>query len=206
MLDIVENGRRTPLSSDTDMWFPQFVLPNNLLFIRRLTNPGVWTAPFENGALDLTRAAMVQPGATDFDAARDGTLLVRFTARNRRNLVWVTRSGQTTPVPGPALEMTNASFELAPEGGRVLMSIRGPRLQGRHRGPRSRHGHGYPGAAASAGGRDDAGGHCLLGAWRTAVLRCGRRRNVRDLRLARRRIDWWPQARGGHERANDGGR
>ena len=125
-LDIVENGRRTTLSSDTDMWFQRFVLPNNLLFIRILTNPGVWTAPFENGALDLTRAAMVQPGATDFDAARDGTLLMRFTARNRRNLVWVTRSGQTTPVPGPALEMTNTSFELAPEGGRVLMSTVGP--------------------------------------------------------------------------------
>ena len=125
-LDIVENGRRTPLSSDTDMWFQRFVLPNNLLFIRRLTNPGVWTAPFENGALDLTRAAMVQPGATDFDAARDGTLLMRFTARNRRNLVWVTRSGQTKQVPGPALEMANTSFELAPEGGRVLMSTVGP--------------------------------------------------------------------------------
>ena len=125
-LDIVENGRRTPLSSDTDMWVPRFVLPNNLLFIRRLTNPGVWTAPFENGALDLTRAAMVQPGATGFDAARDGTLLMRFTAKERRNLVWVTRSGQTTPVPGPALEMTATAFELAPEGGRVLMSTVGP--------------------------------------------------------------------------------
>ena len=125
-LDIVENGRRTTLSSDTDMWFQRFVLPNNLLFIRTLRNPGVWTAPFENGALDLTRAAMLQAGATGFDAARDGTLLMRFTARDRRNLVWVTRSGQTTPVPGPALEMTNTSFELAPEGGRVLMSTVGP--------------------------------------------------------------------------------
>ena len=125
-LDIVENGRRTTLSSDTDMWFQRFVLPDNLLFIRTLTNPGVWTAPFENGALDLTRAAMVQPGATGFDAARDGTLLIQFTARNRRNLVWVTRSGQTTTVPGPALEMTNMSFELAPEGDRVLMSTVGP--------------------------------------------------------------------------------
>jgi hypothetical protein len=125
-LDIVENGRRAPLSSDTDVWGPKFVLPNNLLFVRRLTNPGVWTAPFENGALDLTRAAMVQPGATGLDAARDGTLLMRFMARNRRNLVWVTRSGQTTPVPGSALEMTSSSFQLAPEGGRVLMSTLGP--------------------------------------------------------------------------------
>ena len=125
-LDVVENGRRTPLSSDTDVWFPEVVLPNTLLFIRRLTNPGVWAAPFENGALDLTRAALVQPGATDFDVARDGTLLVGFTERNRRDLVWVTRSGETTPVPGPALEMTNLSFELSPEGGRVVMSTLGP--------------------------------------------------------------------------------
>ena len=61
-----------------DVWFQQFVLPNNLLFVRRQTNPGVWVAPFDGGALDLTRASMVQPGAAGFDAARDGTLLVRF--------------------------------------------------------------------------------------------------------------------------------
>jgi tRNA A-37 threonylcarbamoyl transferase component Bud32 len=118
-LDVVENGRRTPLSSDSDVWGPRFVHPNTLLFFRTLTNPGVWTAPFENGALDLTKAVMVQPGAHIFDAARDGTLVMSFTPRNRRDLVWVTRSGQTTPVPGPALEMTNSSsFELAPEDGR----------------------------------------------------------------------------------------
>jgi serine/threonine-protein kinase len=130
-LDIVENGRRTPLSNDTDMWFPRFVPPNHLLFIRRLTNPGVWTAPFEDGALDLTRAAVLQAGAIDFDAARDGTLLAKFPARDRHSLVWLTRSGQTTPLPGPALEITtNSSFELAPEDGRVLMSTIGPDFRG----------------------------------------------------------------------------
>jgi serine/threonine-protein kinase len=126
-LDIVENGRRTSLSSDTDMWFQRFVPPNHLLFIRRLTNPGVWTAPFENGALDLTRAAMFLPGAIDFDTARDGTLLAKFPARDRHSLVWLTRSGHTTPLPGPALEITNnSSFELAPDDGRVLISTVGP--------------------------------------------------------------------------------
>jgi hypothetical protein len=52
---------------------------------------------------------------------------MRFAARDRRNLVWVTRSGQTTPLPGPALEITNnSSFELAPDDGRVLISTVGP--------------------------------------------------------------------------------
>ena len=50
------------------MWVPQFVLPNHLLFMRRQTNPGVWAVPFDGGALDLTSASMVQPGAADFDA------------------------------------------------------------------------------------------------------------------------------------------
>ena len=202
-LDIVENGRRTTLSSDTDMWFQRFVLPNNLLFIRTLTNPGVWTAPFENGALDLTRAAMVQPGATGFDAARDGTLLMRFTARDRRNLVWVTRSGQTTPVPGPALEMTNTSFELAPEGGRVLMSTVGPDFRADLVVRDLATGTDTLVPPPRQAGAMTLGATCLLGAWRTAVLRCGRRRNVRDLRLARRRIDWRSQTRGRAQRADE---
>ena len=125
-VDIVENSRRTPLSSDDDVWVPQFVLPNHLLFVRRQTNPGVWVVPFDGGALDLTRASMVQPGAGAFDAARDGTLVVRFLPKERRDLVWVTRSGTMTPVPGRALEMTAGAFGLAPDGGRALMSVLGP--------------------------------------------------------------------------------
>ncbi len=124
-VDIVENSRRTPLSSDGDVWTPQFVLPNHLLFVRRQTNPGVWVVPFDGGALDLTRASMVQSGAAGFNAARDGTLLVRFPPKDRRDLVWVTRSGTMTSVPGPAREMTPAAFGLAPDGGRALMSILG---------------------------------------------------------------------------------
>ena len=124
-VDVVENSRRTPLSSDGDVWTPQFVLPNHLLFVRQQTNPGVWVAPFDGGALDLTKASMIQPGAADFDAARDGTLLVRFLPKEGRDLVWVTRSGTMTSVPGPAREVTPSAFGLAPDGGRALMSIMG---------------------------------------------------------------------------------
>ncbi len=125
-VDIVENGRRIPLSSDVDVWIPQFVPPNHLLFVRRQTNPGVWTVPFDGGPLDLTRASMVQPGAAGFAAARDGTLMLRFMPKERRDLVWVTRSGTTTTVPGRALEMTAGTFGLAPDGGRALISTLGP--------------------------------------------------------------------------------
>ena len=124
-VDIVENSRRTPLSSDGDVWTPRFVLPNHLMFVRRQTNPGVWVAPFGGGALDLTRASMVQPGAADFDAAREGTLLVRFPPKEGHDLVWVTRSGAMTSVPGSAREMTPSAFGLAPDGGRALISIVG---------------------------------------------------------------------------------
>ena len=125
-VDIVENGRRTPLSSDVDVWTPKFVPPNHLLFVRRQTNPGVWVVPFDGGPLDLTKASMVQPGAAGFAAARDGTLVVRFPPKERRDLVWVTRSGTTTTVPGQALEMTTGAFGLAPDGGRALISTLGP--------------------------------------------------------------------------------
>ena len=134
--------------------FQRFVLPNNLLFIRRwrtrLSGP-----PFENGALDMTRAAMVQPGADRLRRGARRTLLMRFTARDRRNLVWVTRSGRRHG-SGPRARDYHTSFELAPEGGRVLMSP-WALTSGQTRGTLSRHGHGYPGAAASAGGRDDVG-------------------------------------------------
>ena len=51
---------------------------------------------------------------------------MRFPPKERRDLVWVTRSGTTTTVPGPALEMTAGAFELAPDGGRALMAVLGP--------------------------------------------------------------------------------
>ena len=205
-VDIVENGRRTPLSSDGDVWTPQFVPPNHLLFVRRQTNPGVWTVPFDGGPLDLTRASMVQPGAAGFAAARDGTLMLRFMPKERRDLVWVTRSGTTTTVPGRAREMTAGTFGLAPDGGRALISTLGSRLQGGSRRARSRRGHGHTRAAAATSERDDDRGHCLLGAWRTPVLRHWRRRNVRDSSTGPPMdSDWGSQARRGPERTNGGG-
>jgi hypothetical protein len=128
-LDIVENARRSPLSSHTDVWEPQLVEPNSLLFVRRATNPGLWVASFDGGALDLTSASMVQAGATGFDAARDGTLLVSFRQKERRELVWVRPAGKTTTVPGPAVEMTDSSFGLAPGGGRAVLSVMGPEFR-----------------------------------------------------------------------------
>ena len=143
-VDIVESGRRTPLSSDGDILMPQFVLPNNLVFVRQQTNPGVWVVPFDGAALDLTKASMVQPGAAGFAAANDGTrFLVMFMQKRRRDLVWVTRSGTTTTVPGQAFEMTAGAFGLAPDGGRALHVNCRARLQGEGRRARSRLGHGH---------------------------------------------------------------
>jgi hypothetical protein len=52
--------------------------------------------------------------------------MVGFMPKERRDLVWVTRSGTTTTVPGRALEMTYGAFGLAPDGGRALISTMGP--------------------------------------------------------------------------------
>ena len=132
--------------------------------------------PSENGALDLTRAAMVQPGANRLrNAARDGTLLMRFTATNRHNLVWGDPFRADDSVPGPALEMTNTSFELAGRWPGLMLTV-GPDFRADLVVRRSRHGHGYPGAAASAGGRDDAG-PVSPGRWRSLFFVCGRHRN-----------------------------
>jgi serine/threonine-protein kinase len=125
-IDIVEDGRRRTLSSDGDVWVPQFVPPNQLLFVRQQMNPGVWVVPFDGAALDLTKASMVQPGAAGFAAASDGTVLVMFMPKRRQDLVWVARSGTTTAVPGQAFEMSFGAFGLAPDGTRALISRVGP--------------------------------------------------------------------------------
>jgi hypothetical protein len=128
-VDMVENGRRTPLLRDNDVWDPQFVLPNQLLFVRQRTNPGVWVAPFDGRSIDLADASMVIPGATGFAAGGDRTLVAMFTPTGRRDLVWVTRSGTTTALPGQALELSGEAFGLAPEGRRALLSVRAPDLR-----------------------------------------------------------------------------
>ena len=121
------------------------------------------------------------------------------------DLVWVTRSGTTTSVPGQAREMTPAAFGLAPDGGRALMSMVGPDFREEivvrdlATGTDTRVPPPRPVSAMTQGA------NCLVGAWRAPVLRRGRRRDVRDLRLACRRIDRGPQARRGHQRANGGG-
>jgi serine/threonine protein kinase len=125
-LDVVENGQRTPLLTDGDLLLPRFVPPNHLLFVRRQTNAGVWVAPFDRGPIDLAKASMVIPGAAEFEAAREGTVVARFPPKRRHDLVWVKRDGTTAALPGTAFEMIFGAFGLSPDGRRALLSSRGP--------------------------------------------------------------------------------
>src|SRR5262249_10914684 len=124
--DLVDGDRRTPLSSDQDVTVIAFVPPNQLLFLRIETNPGAWAAPFDGQTLDLTKAVLIEPRATALDASRDGTLVSGIPERERRELVWVSRTGTIAAIPGSAFESARPSIALSVDGKRAALSVTMP--------------------------------------------------------------------------------
>ena len=122
--DLVDGQQRTPLSTAPDAGEFHFVAPNHLLFRRVQTNPGVWVAPFEGSTIDLSKASLIEPGATGFDTASDGTLIVAVPAKERRELAWVTQTGEVTRVPGADFEWSVPMVNLSPDGKRAVTSWR----------------------------------------------------------------------------------
>jgi hypothetical protein len=122
--DLVDGQRRTPLSTAPDVGEFKFVAPNHLLFRRVQTNPGVWVVPFEGSTIDFSKASLIEPGAIGFDAANDGTLIVAVPPKERRELVWVTLTGEMTRVPGTDFEWTVPMVNLSPDGKRAVVSQR----------------------------------------------------------------------------------
>ena len=86
-------------------------------------NAGVWAAPL-GASLDLARAALLEPGAIDFDAAADGTLVASFLPKDRRELIWVTRRGEITALPGLPFDTSTGDIALSPDRRRALLSVR----------------------------------------------------------------------------------
>ncbi|HJR59933.1 MAG TPA: protein kinase [Vicinamibacterales bacterium] len=124
--ELVDGDGRTILNEDPTLKRFQYVPPGFLLFHRTGANEGVWTAPFSEGPVDLTRARLVEPGATEFDAADDGTLIVRSESPSSRALVWIGRDGSTTNVPGLPIAELSPRVALSPAGDRAAF-IAGPR-------------------------------------------------------------------------------
>ncbi len=128
--DLIDGTRRTPLADDLDITSTQFVSPGQLLFLRARTNPGVWVAPFDGHTLDVAKAALVEPGATAFAAAPDGTIVSVLPAKERRELVWVdphnAQPAAWVPVPGIAFQPTNGTIALSPDGRRAALNLRTP--------------------------------------------------------------------------------
>jgi hypothetical protein len=122
-LDVIAGGRRTPLASPRDINGVRFQPPDKLLFLRIGVNAGVWAAPL-GASLDLARAALLEPGAIDFDAAADGTLVASFLPKDRRELIWVTRRGEITALPGVPFDTGTGDIVLSPDGRRAVLSVR----------------------------------------------------------------------------------
>ena len=135
-LELVDGDKRTPLADDLDIDIVRFRAPNDLLFARVRTNPGVWVVPFDGGRVDLTRATLLEAGARDFTVSAEGTLVSFVPARERRELVWVEHGASTTleapsstrsisSMRGKPFEAaTLPSLALSPDGQRAVFATR----------------------------------------------------------------------------------
>jgi len=122
-IELIAGQRREVISADKTVSAFEYVAPDTLLVARRFMNAGLWAVPFADGPIDLTRATLVQSGATGFDIAADGTLVFSLPAMLTSSLVWVDRTGAVTPIEGAAVEMPRPDFALSPDGRRVALVV-----------------------------------------------------------------------------------
>jgi Tol biopolymer transport system component len=121
LIELAGARRRLTLSRDPDLRAVRYLEGAQgglLVFARENTNAGIWSIAFEDAALDLSRATMLQPGAEDYRLAQDGTVLAMMAARERRALTWVDAAGAETRVPGDDVE--GVDLELSPDGRRAV--------------------------------------------------------------------------------------
>ncbi len=122
--ELYDGSRRTVLTSAPNVTHFVYAPPGRLLFLRTDANRGVWSIPFAEGSLDLSRAARIEAGAIQFSAAGDGTLLasIRPSSPSKAELVWVDRSGAASAVPGSPIDVVeggNKNVAVSPDGRRA---------------------------------------------------------------------------------------
>ncbi|HJZ73346.1 MAG TPA: protein kinase [Vicinamibacterales bacterium] len=129
--ELYDGSRRIVLSSDGAIGSMKFAAPNRLVFGRVDANRGVWALPFSAGALDLSRAALVQAGVGTFDVGGNTLVAVLSSeAPAKSEIVWVDRKGVQMPAAGPAVEFAGLGLglnrvALAPDGRRMAY-VAGP--------------------------------------------------------------------------------
>ena len=118
-LELIDGDRRVVLARDPTAGDFTYVPQGFLLFRRSVVNPGVWAVPFSGGPIDTTNATLIQPGATTFQAANEGSLLFTIVAAPKSALVWVDRSGSTSAIAGSPIESLRPGLALSPDGSRA---------------------------------------------------------------------------------------
>ena len=109
----------------------RYVEPGILLFRRIGENKGLWATRFSETSPDLASATVIQPGATNYSASRDGTLIIRSDVVPTVTLAWLTRDGDSTnirSIPGTPIGDMRPVFAASPQGDR-LVYVAGARPQ-----------------------------------------------------------------------------
>ncbi len=124
--ELVSSGsdrRRTTIVADPDVAFVKYDPNGMLLFRRRGPNNGIWAVPFDDGRVDLAKAAVIAPRGTSFQADATGAALIGLPPPAvTTELVWMTQSGEVSPVPGTPVEAGSAPV-LSPDGSRVAFVV-----------------------------------------------------------------------------------
>jgi Tol biopolymer transport system component len=121
-VESLDGTTRRVLTNDGSVSDVQYA-SGHLLFHRSGPNSGLWAVPFTDGPIDLTKAVSVQPGAEGYSVSRDGSLLVGLPSTEHRVLVWVDRSGRSTPVRGAPVALGSARLALSPDGNRAAFVV-----------------------------------------------------------------------------------
>ncbi len=129
LIDPGGSHRRTVLLSDPAVNAAQHAAPDYLVFHRFGANEGLWAVRFTDGPIDLAKAVLIAPGATEFHAADDGTLvLLSPAATPKSGLVWMDRKGALSPIAGSAFDRGLGrggrwSLALSPDGRRAAFAV-----------------------------------------------------------------------------------
>jgi eukaryotic-like serine/threonine-protein kinase len=118
-IELITGTSRVRLSDDPTVDTLEYVPPGFLLFHRSGPNAGVWTLPFTETQVDLSRATLVYPRADGYSVATDGTLAVAIRPASKSSLVWVDGTGGVSVVPGAPLEIQRGEIAIAPDGRRA---------------------------------------------------------------------------------------
>ncbi len=115
--------KRTTIIADPDVTFVKYDPHGVLLFRRRGPNNGIWAVPIDDERVDLARAVEIAPRGSYFQADTTGSaLIVLPPPAATSELVWVSQTGQVSPVLGMPI-VAGSDPVLSPDGSRVAFVV-----------------------------------------------------------------------------------